>query len=134
MSRENLDLARQAMDALTRRDASGLIELSHPEVEWHSFFAELAEEGGVYHGHDGARQWVSDLSDAWEEARAAVDDTLAVGDVAVLVGSLRYRSKTSGVENEMPAGWVVEFRDGRILRWRAFRDPVDALKAVGLRE
>src|SRR5688572_22987919 len=126
MSRGNLDLARQAMEALTRRDASALIELSHPEVEWHSFFAELAEEGGVYHGHDGARQWVSDLSDAWEAAHAAVDDTLTVGDVALLVGRLRYRSKTSGVQNEMSAGWVVEFRGGRILRWRAFRDPVDA--------
>jgi ketosteroid isomerase-like protein len=64
MSRENVELAGQVMDALGRRDLSRLIAFADPEVEWRSFFAELGE-GGVYRGHDGTRRYMSDLNEAW---------------------------------------------------------------------
>lgn len=54
------------------------------------------------------------------------------GDIAVLVGHLRYRGKDSGVEADTPAGWMLKFRAGKLLRFRAFRDPERALEAVGL--
>jgi ketosteroid isomerase-like protein len=133
MSRENVELARQIMDALSRRDLSGLIALSDPEVEWYSLFA-LGEEGGVYRGHDGTRQYMNDLGDAWEIMHADVDDGLEVGSVAVLVGRIHFRGRGSGVENESPAGWVLKFRRGRVVRFRAFQEPERALEAAGLRE
>jgi ketosteroid isomerase-like protein len=133
MSQENVEIARKVLDALGTRDSSTLIALSDPEVEWHSFFA-LAE-GGAYQGHDGARRYMSDLEDAWEIGRAEVDgDGIAVGDIAVLVGWLHYRGKGSGVESTSPAGWMFKFRDGKLLCFRAFRDPEQALEAVGLSE
>ena len=52
MSQENVEMARQVMDELSRRDLPGLVAFADPEVEWHSFFAEVGE-GGVYRGHDG---------------------------------------------------------------------------------
>src|SRR4051812_11728598 len=122
MSRQTLALARQVMDALGRRDPQGLIALADPEVEWHSFFAQLGE-GGVYRGHDGTRQYMRDLTDAWEVARADVDDGMATGDVALLVGRLHYRGKGSGVETELAAGWVLHFRGEKVIRFRAFREP-----------
>ena len=36
MTEENLELARQIMDALSRRDLSRLTALSDPDVEWFS--------------------------------------------------------------------------------------------------
>jgi len=33
------------MDALSRRDLACVITLADPAVEWHSFFAELGDEG-----------------------------------------------------------------------------------------
>jgi len=133
MSKENLELAHQVMDALSRRDLSGLIALADPEIEWHSFFAELGG-GGVYRGHDGTRQYMRDLNDAWEIVRADVDDGIAVGNVAVLVGRIHYCGRGSGVEGESPAGWMLKFREGRAVCFRAFREPEQALEAVGLRE
>jgi ketosteroid isomerase-like protein len=121
------------MEALGRRDLSRLIAFADPEVEWHSFFAELGERG-VYRGHDGTQQYVSDLSDAWEIVRADVDDAIAVGDVAVLVGRIHYRGKGSGIETETAAGWMLKFRQGKMICFRAFREPDQALEAVGLRE
>jgi ketosteroid isomerase-like protein len=134
MSQETLERARQVMDALSQGDLDSMIRLADPGVEWHSFFANLGEEGGVYGGHDGTRQYVSDLRDAWEIVRADIDGVIAVGNVAVLVGRIHYRGRGSGIETESPAGWMLKFRDGRLIRFRAFREPEEALEAVGLSE
>jgi ketosteroid isomerase-like protein len=132
MSRENVEVARQVLEALGQRDAERLIALADPGVEWHSFFA--LGEGGVYRGYEGTRRYMSDLGDAWEIGRADVDDALGLGDVAVLVGRIHYRGKGSGVESESPAGWMLKFREGRVICFRAFREPEQALEAMGLRE
>jgi ketosteroid isomerase-like protein len=132
VSQEKRELAYQVMDTLGQRDAAKLVALADPEVEWHSFFA--IAEGGVYRGHDGTRQYMTDLADVWEMASAEVDDHLAVGDVIVLVGRIHYRGKGSGVESESAAGWMLKFRRGKVVRFRAFQDPEEALEAVGLRE
>ena len=132
MAQEIVELAREVLAALGTRDPSRLIALSDPEVEWHSFFA--LSEGGVYRGHDGTRRYMSDLTDAWEIGRAEVDDALGIADVAVLVGRIHYRGKGSGVESTSPAGWMLKFRNGKLIRFRAFREPAQALEAVGLTE
>jgi ketosteroid isomerase-like protein len=133
MSQENVEIVRAMMDAVARQDLTRLIELTDPEVEWHSFLAQLGE-GSVYRGHDGMRRYVRDVSDAWEFLRTDVDDVLAVGDVVVVIGRLRYRGKGSGVETESAAGYVGKFREGRMVYMRAFRDPEQALLALGLSE
>jgi hypothetical protein len=50
MSRENLEAAHAVVEAVARMDLSRLCELTDPLVEWHSFLAQLGEEG-VYRGH-----------------------------------------------------------------------------------
>jgi ketosteroid isomerase-like protein len=132
MSSRTLELAREVMDALSRRDLQRLTAFTDPEIEWHSFFAELGE-GGVYRGHEGTRRYLSDLGEAWEIVRADVDDGIGVGDVAVLVGRIHFRGKGSGIENELPAGWMLKFRRERVVLFRAFREPDQALEAVGRR-
>jgi ketosteroid isomerase-like protein len=131
VSETTVELAEQVMDALRRRDLSRVIALTDPEVEWHSFFAELGDEG-VYRGHDGTRHYMRDLDDAWEVVRADVDGTVGVGDVAVLIGRIHYRGRSSGIETETPAGWMLKFRHGRVVCFRAFREPEQALEALGL--
>ena len=132
MSQENVELVREVLAALGTRDPLRLIAISDPEVEWHSFFA--LGEAGVYRGYDGARRYMSDLADAWEMAYAEVDDALGIADFALLVGRIHFRGKGSGVESASPAGWMLKFRDGKLLRFRAFRVPANALEAVGLEE
>ena len=125
-----MDLARRALELLSEGAFPDLIDMTDPEVEWHSFFAELSE-GGVYRGHEGMRRYADDLRDAWDIVRTDIDDGLALGDVAVLVGRIHYRGKESGVETEMPAGWMLRFRGGKIIRFRAFREPESAIAALG---
>jgi uncharacterized protein len=130
MSGENIEAAgREVMEALGRQDLPRLIELSDPEVEWHSLFAGLGA-GGVYRGHEGTRRYVSDVSEAFDIVRADVDDGLGVGDVAVLVGRIHYRGRGSGVENESPTGWVLKFRNGKLISFRAFGEPAQAFETL----
>jgi ketosteroid isomerase-like protein len=124
-----LQLAADIVDAVARRDVSRLIELTDPDVEWRPFATGLLEEG-VYRGHEGVRQYVRDLDDAWEMLRADVDDGLAVGTAVLLVGRLRYRGRGSGIETEHAAGWAIRFRDGRLVSMRAFRDPERLIEAL----
>jgi uncharacterized protein len=133
MSQENVELARKVLATLGTRDPVRLTALSDPEVEWHSFFA-LGEAGGVYRGHEGTRRYMQDLADTWEIGAPEVDDMLGIGDVVVLVGRIHYRGKGSGAESTSPAGWMLKFRNGKVLRFRAFREPTQALEAVGLEE
>lgn len=44
------------------------------------------------------------------------------------------RLGASGVELEMPATWIIELRDGKIVFWQTYTDRAEALEAVGLRE
>src|SRR4051794_35788086 len=116
-------------DAVARRDVPRLIELTDPDVEWRPFATGLLE-GGAYEGHEGIREYVRDLDDAWEVLRADMKDGLAIGTVVLLVGSLRYRGRGSGIETENAAGWVVKFRDGKVISMRAFRDPEHAIETL----
>jgi ketosteroid isomerase-like protein len=133
VSQENVEIAARVVAALNRRDADGLIELADPDVEWRSFFAELGDEG-VYRGHDGTRRYMRDLHDAWEMVQVEVDGLLGVGGVVVGVGRVHYRGRGSGVESESQAGWMFGFRGTQLVQFRAFREPEQALKAVGLEE
>jgi ketosteroid isomerase-like protein len=127
-----VELARAVLDALGRRDTARLIELADSEVEWHSFF--VLGEGSAYHGHDGTRRYMSNLEDAFEIGRAEIDDALGVDEVALVVGRIHYRGKESGVESQVPTGWVLKFRDRKLVYFRAFREPAAALETVGLLE
>src|SRR5215212_3965233 len=108
------------MTALSERDLSALLERSAEEVEWHSFFTGLGKRD-AYRGHTGARDYMRDLDEAWDFVRAEIDDGVAVGDVAVFVGNIHYRGKGSGLETQDQAGWMLSFRNRKLIRFRVRR-------------
>ena len=133
MSRENEQVVHQIAAALGPRDLSTFLEVTDPAVEWHSSLSVIAE-GGAYHGHEGVRQYVKDVAEAFEFFEATLDGVLSVGDVVVAVGEITFRGKASGVEQTQQLGWIFRFRDGRVVYLRAFRHPERAFASVGLRD
>jgi ketosteroid isomerase-like protein len=122
---------RLVLTAISERDSAVVLQLTHPEVEWRSFFAALFESG-EYHGHDALRQYFRDLDDAFDVIRPEVLQLLDLGNVVVGVGRVCYRGRASGVETEEAAGWVFRFKEGKVISFRAFREPEKALAVVGL--
>ena len=133
MSQKNVEIVRRTAEAVGRRDLATFIEVTDPDVEWHTSLSVISE-GGAYHGHEGVRQFVGDLDEAFELFEAALEAVLPVGDLVLAVGQLTYKGKVSGVEESEPFGWVFRFNRGRVVYIRAFRDPELVLAAVGLSE
>jgi ketosteroid isomerase-like protein len=133
MSQRNVEAVHRLLAAISERDLSRLLSLTDPEVEWRSFFAELVE-GGRYRGHEGMRQYVADLSEAFESLRVEASDLLDAGETIMGVGRIDYKGQGSGVESDAPVGWVFRFRDGKIVYFHAFRDPEKVFGAVAVED
>jgi ketosteroid isomerase-like protein len=131
MSQENVEVVRGLIGAVAEWDLSRLLELTDPDVTWQSSFEALS---GPYRGHNGIRQYFSDIADSFDLVKVQIDDTLAVDDIVVVVGRIRSRGKGSGAESDMAVGYLVQIRDGRAVLMRALRDPRGALRNLGLSE
>lgn len=56
------EIGRGFTDAFNRRDADGLVALADPAIELCP--TELVGSRRAYHGHEGLRQWVTDLGES----------------------------------------------------------------------
>src|ERR1700750_2411586 len=106
MSQENVEVVRRFLDAFNARDVEVLVSLSADDCELRPFRAQL--EGIVYRGHEGVRQFLSDMDEDWEIFSV---DPLEFRDrhqwVAV-IGRVKARSAGSRMEIESFAGFVHE--------------------------
>jgi ketosteroid isomerase-like protein len=135
MSQENVETFKRFADANNRRDVEALLEELDPDVEWQSaVLGSLGGEATVHRGHDGVREMLRDLYEAFSEFRVEFSDIRDLGDQVVAIGRWVTRGEESGVETTPPLASVVEFKDGKAIRVRSYLDPQEALTAVGLRE
>ena len=135
MSQKNLEAFKRGSDAANRRDIEGLLAVLDPEVEWHPAMAALlGGETTVYRGHEGVRAWLRDQEESFVESRIDYSEIRSLGERVVAIGRLRTRGKESGAEIESPVGWVVEFKNGKVIHAKAYLDPKAALEAAGLSE
>lgn len=133
MSEANVVLFKRGVEAGNRFDVEALLELADPEVEWHAAIqVMLGGSAGVYRGHDGVRDWFKDLRVTLDELRVDLPDIRDLGDRVVALGQIRTRGRESGAVTESPVGYVVDFRNGKLLRIRSYLDPAKALEAAGL--
>ena len=128
----NLDVVRAGFAAYNAGDVEGLLAVCDPDVELVPLPSLLT--GEPYRGHQGVRDYLGAISDDWSQRAVELDRLVEVGDEVVLRGRFQARGRSSGVEVDAPAAWVVSLRDGRVVRLRVYTDPQEALEAVGLRE
>ena len=135
MSQENVEAFKRGLEAGNRGDVETLLQELDPAVEWHSaLHALLGGEQTVFRGHDGVREMLRDLNEAFGEIRIEVSEIRDLGDGLVAIGRTRTRGKASGVETDTPLALVTEIRNGKTISIQAYLDPRQALEAVGLSE
>ena len=133
MSEQNVEQHRRIYWATNRLDADALVALCDPSIEVRSVFAAVG--GALYHGHQGARDWLRDLEDAWEgEFRVEPEAFFDLGDRTVALVVLHGRGKESGVEVAMPACGVAEWRDALCVSHKAYVHREDAFRELGVSE
>jgi ketosteroid isomerase-like protein len=101
-------------------------EIVDPDVEWEPY----GGGGVVYSGHDGLRRYMDEQRARGEETEARLYSAFAKGDFVVARGEVRIRGE-HGIVTMQP-GWLYEFREGRLIRFRGFSTQEAALRAAGL--
>jgi ketosteroid isomerase-like protein len=131
MSEENVELVRQAMEALLRRDRDAWFAIHDEDFEIVPVRDWL--EGAV-RGREAAWDFNMRVRDSFEWTPIEVERVDAGADK--VLGHPRYhvRGVGSGAEVEYEQWYVATVRQGRILRLQWFTDRADALEAAGLSE
>jgi ketosteroid isomerase-like protein len=132
MSKENVEVVRRGYEHFgATRDFRQ--EIFDPDFVWDMSTFPWPEQQ-VYPGIEGAREFIADWLDAWEDWRIEVEQLLDAGDDVVAIVRQRGRSKATRLPVDMHFAQLWTLRDGKQLRMRMYADPDDALRAAGLRE
>ena len=133
MSQENVEVVRKSIDASNRGDFDAWLGFLSPEVVWESL--PLPGFRDVYRGRSGAREWLEQLLEVFEEAHIEIDEITALSDDRVLMAyTPRGRGRGSGLPVEYPVWEVLWLADGLITRRQVFWTRDEALEAAGLSE
>jgi ketosteroid isomerase-like protein len=134
VSQENVEIVREFLEAFNQGDYAVCLEAIDPDVEWHP--PPDIPNALVAQGRDALISNFQDWLGAWESYRATPEDVVEGAGETVVVTSLESgRGRGSGIEVESRRiTGVYELREGKIVRFKAYLDHAEALKAAGLRE
>ena len=123
MSSPNSQTARHILEALSEGDIDSFVELLDPEVE-------VETQRGVRRGVEQVRRWARSKFEHLER-RYETDEVREAGNTVVALVQVHYVWRESRqIGDTSIVGIVFEFREGRLLRWRLYEDPMEALEEL----
>jgi ketosteroid isomerase-like protein len=133
MSEENVEIVRDGLGrfAATRQFPA---ERVTADFVWDMSNFHGWPEQQVYEGADGARAFLREWMDAWENWEIEIGALHDAGDRVVALMRQRGRSKAAGMPVEMFFAQVWTLRDGKEARMEMYSDAAEALEAAGLSE
>jgi ketosteroid isomerase-like protein len=133
MSRQTVEIVRQALSAWDGGELDQILELTHPE-----FVAEVppevSAEPDTYRGHDGIRRYIASFQHSMEDIRFNGERFWDAGESVVVELLLTARGRQTAIAVEQRTAGVWTVRDGRVVRIRAYATLADALAEVELAE
>jgi ketosteroid isomerase-like protein len=132
MSDESVELVRRALEEWNRgeRSEARVRAFWHPDVE---FLPRRSATEGPYRGIEGVERFIADTEETFERFEQHYE-VVDLGERVLVSGQIHVRARGSGIETDVPAACVLEFRDGKIVRWEDFGSKDKALEALGLQE
>ena len=133
MSEENVEAARQLIQAFNRRDPEAMAERLDPEIEW-TPGGPAAVERAVYRSRDEVMDGFVATWQTWELFHLEEHEARDLGDAVLWLGRAQLKGSSSHMELDQEFAVRFLLDDGKIVRINGFRTWDDALKAAGLRE
>src|SRR5688572_26039527 len=118
MNDSNAARYEQALEAFRREGSEGLIPHFDPEIE---VYDPDLPGGGSFHGHEGARLVLEQLTGDFEEIEIKGFELHSVGDRVVGLVHTCLRGP-DGTEIEIRDAHTWTFRDGKVVYWRLYLD------------
>jgi ketosteroid isomerase-like protein len=126
----NSELTKRGYAAWNNNDLEGLLEVCHPEVEYHTsgVFPGLQS---AYYGAEGIKQWWAEFHEPWQEIKVIPQRIIETDNgVAVLI---RFEGTgRQGIETTMEFINTIEVRDGLAFRFDSQPATDEALREFGL--
>jgi ketosteroid isomerase-like protein len=136
MSQENVEKLRAVLEALNLEAWSrgeGDMSLLDPKVTYED--TTLPDHvGETYRGHEGVARATARWLEPYEGLTIDLEQIVGRGDRLVSIHRVRGRARYTGIEAEGPVAYLWTFRDGRVIHFRSYRDPEEALEDIGLSE
>jgi ketosteroid isomerase-like protein len=136
VSRENVDMARRLWEGIveagrTQRAEAGISDPAwHPDIE---YMEDPKWPGtGVYRGREAIQARFAEYLEILGAVDIRVHEIIDAGSDVVSIFRARGQSVASGLPFEHDWAYVWTFRDGCVVRWRAYFDKGQALEALGL--
>jgi 3-hydroxy-9,10-secoandrosta-1,3,5(10)-triene-9,17-dione monooxygenase reductase component len=128
MSRR-VETIRRAHEALNSGDVDGLVAVCDS-----SFRLDMSDRvlnPAVYEGHEGIRQFVAEVHEAWETFTWEPEELVESGDLVLALIRSTGRGRGSGVELDRHAAMLWTVPAERAVSLRFFRDRDAARRAAG---
>src|SRR5215211_6025977 len=133
MSRENVEVAQQLIQAFNHRDLAAMTRSFDPEIEW-TPGGPAAVERAVYRGRDEVSDGFAATWETWERFHLEEHEARDLGDSVLWLGRAQLRGGASHVELDQEFAVHLLIDGGKIGRIRGFRTWQEALEAAGLSE
>ncbi len=133
MSQENVELARELIDAWNGRDIDALLAASAPDVEW-TPAGPAAVESSVYRGREEIARGFESTWHGWEEFHLTESEIRDLGQSVLWLGRATLRGAASHVRLDQEWAVLMAFTDRTVTSLRAFPEWRGALAAVGREE
>jgi ketosteroid isomerase-like protein len=130
VSENNVEVVRRSWDAFNRGDLDAFFADTADDIEFEEDPA--LPEPGVYRGRDEITAYTASFQEGVADHRFDIEELRDLGDRVLALLHETARGTTSGVNVEQRPAFLYEFRDGLIVRVRAYLDRAEGLAAVGL--
>jgi ketosteroid isomerase-like protein len=132
MSQENVERLRQAYGAWNRGDRDSWVALAHPDGELILPAVQMMEGSDALRGQEGAERAWQVLHDTFSDPRFDVEEIRDLGERTFGKTRLRGRGAGSGAPLDQRIWHLVQWRNGKIIRFEGFLNEDKALEAAGL--
>ena len=128
MSQENVDKARDFIEAYNRRDFDAAVRWFDPEVDW---ILPARQSSDSCHGPDEIKGFWDRIDESMDELRLVPQEWVDAGDLVATRLRHHGRGRGSGLEIDAELyHQVVPFRDGTMVRIEYFASWDEALAAA----
>ncbi len=133
MSQQNVEIVRRGYEYF--REARDFREdVLGPDFVWDMSTFRGWPEQQTYQGLEGARAFISDWVEAWDDWEVEVESLHDAGDKVAAILRQCGRSKTTGLIVDMHFGQLWTIREGRQVRMQMYASAEETLEAAGLTE
>jgi ketosteroid isomerase-like protein len=116
VSQENVEIVRRVYAAWNRDDTAAVLDDLDPAMEW--WDRDDDPDAMVHRGHDGVRDQISGIRDAWVEFQVRPQELIEAGDFVVAPYRALAGGRTSGMELVVAEVHVFRLRAGKIVQLR----------------